>query len=97
MISDIKTKLEEPLLEGMMITESVRIDGYNVSATFTADADNKPSEYVKALVKQGYFENISYNGYEGMPEDPENENSPMTYTFSLTMLLKGGNGYEIKQ
>ncbi len=97
MISDIKTKLEEPLLEGMMITESVRIDGYNVSATFTADADNKPSEYVKALVEQGYFENISYNGYEGTPQDPENENSPITYTFSLTMLLKGGNGYEIKQ
>lgn len=94
-VSEVIDKLQEPLLEGMEIVETVSINGYSVSATFTADADNKPSEYVQALVDQGYFENINYSGYSGI-SDGEDEDD-MTYRFSLSMLLKGGNGYEIKQ
>lgn len=97
MVSEIRSKLEEPLTEGMYIINDVIVDRYNVSVTITADADNKPSEYVQALVNQGYFENIVYNGYEGTPDDPEDEDSDITYEFSLTMLLKGGNAYEIEQ
>lgn len=93
-VSDIIDKLEEPLLEGMEIVETVSVNGYSVSATFIADADNKPSEYVQALVDQGYFENITYNGYVGIPDGDDKDD--VTYKFSLSMLLKGGNAYEIK-
>lgn len=86
-VSEIMDKLKEPLLDGMELVETVSVSGYNVSAYFTADEAYKAAEYVEALVEQGYFENISYNGYSG--------NSDNTlFSFSLTMLLKGGNGYE---
>lgn len=88
-VTEILTKLEEPLLDGMSITGSVSVEGYNVSAAFKCSEDSQPAEYVKALVDQGYFENISYHGYSGIEVGDE-----MVYEFSLTMLLKGGNAYE---
>lgn len=91
-VTEILTKLEEPLTDGMQITGSVNVSGYNVSVSYSCTADNQPSEYVKALVDQGYFENISYHGYTG-----SGEGDNKIYTFSLTMLLKGGNAYEIEQ
>lgn len=90
-VTGILDKLEEPLLDGMEITGSVGVSGYNVSVTYSCKDASQPSEYVKALVDQGYFENISYHGYSGTGDE-----NNMTYTFSLTMLLKGGNAYEIK-
>lgn len=92
-MTEILDKLEEPLTEGMSITGSVSISGYNVSVSYRCTKDSQPSEYVRALMEQGYFENISYHGYSGsqVGDNPED----MEYTFSLSMLLKGGNGYEI--
>lgn len=90
-VTEILTKLEEPLTEGMSITGSVSVNGYIVTATYSCPEDGQPAEYVKALVDQGYFENISYHGYTATVKGNE-----ITYEFSLTMLLKGGNAYEIK-
>lgn len=93
-LTEILDKLEEPMPEGMSITGSVSISGYSVSVSYKCTADNQPSEYVKALMEQGYFEHIVYHGYSG--SQVGNNNDDMEYTFSLSMLLKGGNGYEVK-
>lgn len=89
MITEVLDKLTEVMPEGMYIQGSVSYSGYNISASFVCDDDSKPSEYVRLLNEQGYFENISYNGYSGSGTE-----DGMAYSFSLTMLLKGGNGYE---
>ena len=93
LITDVLDKLEEVMPDGVSVKGSVEFNGYNISATFVADDDSKPSEYVKLLNEQGYFENIIYIGYIGKEDD----NDDLTYTFKLEMLLKGGNGYEIEQ
>lgn len=92
-ITDAKIK---EALEGMEITGSVAISTYNVSATFKCDREDQPSQYVRALIDQGYFENITYTGYSvkeitdetsgASKDEPKKEVS-----FSLTMLLKAGN------
>lgn len=95
LITDVMDKLEEPMPEGMYINGSLSFSGYNISATFVCHDDSQPSEYVRLLNEQGYFENISYSGYSGIPGATDDDEG--TYTFSLSMLLKGGNGYEIDQ
>lgn len=91
-VTEILEKLEEPLTDGMSITGSVSISGYNVSVTYECEKDSQPSEYVRALMEQGYFEHITYHGYSGQGTEDD-----MKYSFTLSMLLKGGNGYEIEQ
>lgn len=91
LITEVLDKLTEVMPEGMHIQGSVSYSGYNISASFVCDDDSKPSEYVRRLNEQGYFENISYSGYSG-----SGTGDGMTYSFSLTMLLKGGNGYEVE-
>ena len=92
LITDVLDKLEEVMPEGMHVSGSLNFSGYNISATFVCEDDSQPSEYVRLLNEQGYFENINYMGYVGTGDEDD-----MTYTFSLTMLLKGGNGYEAQQ
>lgn len=92
-ITEVTEKLEENLVDGMYIEGDVNVSGYNVSVNFVCDDQSQPAEYVRLLNEQGYFENIHYNGFtgEGVADDDEDD---MTYKFSLSMLLKGGNAYE---
>ena len=90
--TSVMDKLAEVMPEGMHIEGNLAYSGYNISATFVCDDDSKPAEFVRSLNEQGYFENISYSGYSG-----EGSGNNKTYTFSLSMLLKGGNGYEADQ
>lgn len=92
--TEILDKLEEPMPDGMKIVNSVAISGYAVSVSYTCEDDSQPVEYVRALIKQGYFENISYHGYDGKVINADNDE--MEYSFNLTMQIKGGNGYEAK-
>ena len=96
-ITDAKIK---EALEGMELTGSVTIGSYNVSATFQCDREDQPSQYVRALIDQGYFENILYTGYSVERGKTDNKTSGANnsndednkkVTFSLTMLLKAGN------
>lgn len=92
-ITDAKIK---EALEGMEITGSVTIGTYNVSASFKCDREDQPSQYVRALIEQGYFENITYTGYSVKEVTDEtsgaNKDEPKKeVNFSLTMLLKAGN------
>ncbi len=77
-------------LSGMKLVDSVSISGYSVSATFTGTNQAQPSQYVRALIDQGYFENIQYTGYT-VTKNGDKE----TVTFSLSMLLKAGNDVAI--
>ena len=105
LITDVLDKLEEVMPDGLSVKGEVTFNGYNITASFTADDDSLPSEYVRLLNEQGYFENISYLGYVGSAgsqnqnqnQNNNNNNNDLTYEFTLTMLLKGGNGYEIEQ
>ncbi|MCH5199832.1 MAG: competence protein ComA [Oscillospiraceae bacterium] len=90
LITEVLDKLTAVMPEDMYIKGDIDFNGYNINATFVCHDDSLPSEYVRLLNEQGYFESINYTGYTGSGEDEKN----MTYTFSLSMLLKGGNGYE---
>lgn len=73
-------------LNGMKLVDSVTISRYSVSASFTATNQSQPSAYVRALIDQGYFENIQYTGYTVVKSGDKE-----TVSFSLNMLLKAGN------
>lgn len=83
---DIRKKLN-----GMKLIDSVDISGYSVTATYSCKNQEQPSQYVRALIDQGYFENITYTGYTV----EKGEDNKETVEFSLTMLLKAGNGVAV--
>lgn len=83
---DIRKKLN-----GMKLIDSVDISGYSVTATYSCKNQEQPSQYVRALIDQGYFENITYTGYTV----EKGEDNKETVKFSLTMLLKAGNGVTV--
>lgn len=78
-------------LSGMKLIDSVDISGYSVTATYSCKNQAQPSQYVRALIDQGYFENITYTGYTV----EKGEDNKETIEFSLTMLLKAGNGVTV--
>lgn len=78
-------------LSGMTLIDSVDISGYSVTATYSCKNQAQPSQYVRALIDQGYFENITYTGYTV----EKGEDNKETIEFSLTMLLKAGNGVTV--
>lgn len=78
-------------LSGMKLIASVDISGYSVTATYSCKNQAQPSQYVRALIDQGYFENITYTGYTV----EKGEDNKETVEFSLTMLLKAGNGVAV--
>ena len=90
-IEDITSDDIRKALSGMKLVDTVEISGYTVSATFTCTNQAQPSQYVRALIDQGYFENISYTGYDV----EKGEDNKETVTFSLSMLLKAGNDITI--
>lgn len=96
-ITEVLEKLEECLTDGMKITDSVSISEYSLSVSYECESDSQPAEYVQALKDQGYFEDIAYNGYTGSETGEDSGSASkddVKYSFSLTMLIKGGNGVE---
>ena len=88
---DIRKKLN-----GMKLTNTVGINGYTVTVSFSCTDQSQPSQYVRALIAQGYFENITYTGYQVEKASAENDNKE-SITFNLTMLLKAGNDFEMNK
>ena len=86
--TEVVEKLEEHLTDGMEIVDSVLISQYSISVNYRCEDQDAPAAYVEALNKQGYFENITYTGFQ---QEGEKEDS---YIFTLNMLLKGGNTVE---
>ncbi len=82
-------------LKGLTMVDSVTVSGYSVSASFIGTNEAQPSQYVRALEAQGYFENINmrYTGYEVSRGTVEsgNSNPGILVTFTLEMQLKAGN------
>jgi type IV pilus assembly protein PilM len=94
--ADIKEKLD-----GMMLVDTVSINEYYVTATFKCPREDQPSQYVRALIDQGYFENITYSGYEVTYKEDKNTSGATNNNlkgedekyvkFELSMQLKAGN------
>lgn len=80
-------------LSGMKLIDSVQISDYSVTASFSCTNQAQPSQYVRALIDQGYFENITYSGYEVTTGEDKKE----TITFDLNMLLKAGNNIKVNE
>lgn len=80
-------------LSGMKLIDSVQISDYSVTASFSCTNQAQPSQYVRALIDQGYFENITYSGYEVAIGEDKKE----TITFDLNMLLKAGNNIKVNE
>lgn len=80
-------------LSGMKLIDSVQISDYSVTASFSCTNQAQPSQYVRALIDQGYFENITYSGYEVVTGEDKKE----TITFDLNMLLKAGNNIKVNE
>ncbi len=86
-------------LEGMRLVDTVAISEYNVTASFICPSEEQPSQYVRALIDQGYFEGITYKGYSVVYKDDKtsgaNNNTSAEdekyVRFDLSMLLKAGN------
>lgn len=85
--TQVVDKLESELITGMNLVDDLSISEYAVSANFTCKNEGDPAAYVQKLVDQGYFQNVTFTGYE------KDEKTDL-YSFNLTMLLKGGNGLE---
>ena len=77
----------------MKLIDSVQISDYSVTASFSCTNQAQPSQYVRALIDQGYFENITYSGYEVATGEDKKE----TITFDLNMLLKAGNNIKVNE
>ncbi len=92
--SDIKEKLE-----GMKLVDTVSVNEYYVTAVFTCPSEEQPSQYVRALIDQGYFENITYSGYVVEYKDDKtsgantntSDKGEKKVKFELSMMLKAGN------
>lgn len=100
MYSQICEKIEEVLPEGMYVEGDVSYAGNQISVSFICTEQNQPSEYVEKLVEQGYFDGIMYSGFDtNEPTDEEIEaGKDEQYTrFTISMFIKGGNAYEVKQ
>ena len=109
--TDVKVKLEEALngLKDIKIVDEITISSYNVVVSLETKSKDIPTQYVRKLIEQDYFEGIVFTGFDGedVTEEDDEENGAtlatnvdkekdITYRFELTMRLKGGNNVELK-
>ncbi len=112
--TEVKEKLTEAL-EGLeedtYIIEDVTVSEYNVVVKLNTVSQDMPTKYVRNLIDQGYFEAITFTGFNGEVMEAEedetaegvttssankNEEEEVIYAFELTMRIKGGNNVELK-
>ncbi len=104
--TEVRTKLLEAL-DGLdkssYLIESIDVSGYNVSVVLQTQDQSVPTNYVRNLIEQDYFEAIIFTGFEGedLNENAKTETgqaleSEIYYNCELTMRIKGGNNVELK-
>jgi len=112
--STVRDKLVEALKsveEEAQIMGEINISQYAVTVEVRCYDPETPTKYVRALIDQDYFENITYTGFQGekieQEEDKNNSSGRRNvqvsdakgeyrYSFTLNMQIRGGNEYEIK-
>lgn len=104
--TDVRAKLLEAM-EGLgdggktCLIGDIVINGYDVDVTVRCYSQDIPTKYVRSLIDQDYFENISFIGFEGesLKEDSETNvtsaKGDSRYSFTLSMRIKGGNDVEL--
>ena len=105
MVRDVVDKLESVMEPNSVeFAGPLGVNGYYVTATFMTDKPEIPTKFVQELEAQGYFEGISYTGYDAagvkIVTDPETGEETQVegggYMFQIAMRLKGGNALEVK-
>lgn len=106
--SEVRAKLVEALESvepNANLMGDIAISEYDVSISVRCYDIETPTKYVRALIDQDYFEDITYSGFTGdkIEESDEGEGLKVEekagdyrYSFALSMRIRGGNGYEIK-
>jgi type IV pilus assembly protein PilM len=88
-------------LAGLRIISDLTIKGADVEAEFYCTKDTDPTNYIRRLENQGFFEGIKFTGYEALNADTTQEmlekaGASKGYVFKLTLHIKGGNGVETR-
>ncbi len=106
--TEVMEKLDEACegLDDTNVIDEISVSGYNVVVSIQTKSKDIPTQYVRNLIEQGYFEAITFTGFSGEePVEEEDEegastvnkdDKDITYTFELTMRIKGGNNVELK-
>lgn len=106
--TDVRTKLLEAM-DGVAddgkisLVENIEISGYDVNVSVRCYSQDVPTKYVRSLIEQDYFENITFTGFDGEElEDEKSETNVSSlakgearYSFALSMRIKGGNDVEL--
>ena len=106
-ISEVKNILVDTLASvdpDANLMENIEIKDYQVTITVRCYNDETPTKYVRALIDQDYFDNIVYDGFEGeliadggeTKLKVQEKAGDYRYSFALSMILRGGNAYEVK-
>ena len=107
-ITEVRTKLLEALKKfeneekPPFLIENITISGYDVGVVVRCYSDAIPTQYVRSLIEQDYFEAIQYSGYSGEEIEEDNDKAIVAekagdyrYSFALSMRIRGGNGCEL--
>ncbi len=104
--SEVVDKIKEALSAvdpQAVLMDDIVISGYSVTLGVRCYNEETPTRFVRELIDQDYFEEITYLGFEGeeIEEDGEDlkiaeKKGDYRYSFGISMRLRGGNGYEIK-
>ncbi len=75
--------------------DDIQISGYNVTCNVRCYNDETPTKFVRALIDQDYFEQITYVGFTGeeIEEDGEalkieEKKGDYRYSFNISMRLR---------
>lgn len=109
--TEVKNKIEDAIGDlDMNVMKEIAVNGYNVSVTMRCYDENVPTQYIRNLIEQDYFENIIFTGFtdENKDEEEDQENSSSggrrpgankdrsgLYSFIVNMRIKGGNSVEL--
>lgn len=78
-ITEVKDKLEEAIGDlDMNILENISITGYSVSVKMRCYERDVPTQYVRKLIEQDYFEGIIFTGFEDARDDEDKEDDDNT-------------------
>lgn len=104
-IEEVVVKLKEVAAEfkDTLIVGDIEVKDYDVTVTLNCYDKEIPTQYVRKLIEQDYFEGISFTGFSGeeIEEDGTNfgikeEAGQYKYAFGLSMRIRGGNGCELR-
>lgn len=108
-ITEVKNKIEEAIKDlDMNVMKEIVVSGYNVAIEMRCYDENVPTQYIRNLIEQDYFEDIVFTGYVSEDEEEKEDNNTSggrrnntrddrqgIFSFAVNMRIKGGNNVEL--